>query len=75
MHYFSPLTTHVCAVVSESLPSTGLVYLEDADFRTWVVTRATRGGGLDLLRPGRRVDLTIADYLRFALVEEYDALD
>jgi hypothetical protein len=52
----------------------GLVYLEDEVFRTWVITKATRGGGLELLTPGMRVDLTIADYNSFALVDEYTAL-
>jgi len=63
--------SHVVAVVTEVLPATGLAYLSGHDGRSWAVTRATPGAGLDNLEPGQRVGLTIAHHDNFDVVSGY----
>ena len=65
--------SHVAAVVTQVLPATGLAYLSGHDGRSWAVTRATPGAGLDTLVPGQRVALKIAYRDKFDVVAEYGA--
>lgn len=69
-----PVVQRVLAVVTEVLPHSGLAYLEDAEARFWTVTRSTRGGGLDTLAPGMRVELGVTQQLRWLIACEYRAL-
>jgi hypothetical protein len=57
------------------LPRTGLVYLMDESEQTWVVTKGTKGVGIDALEPGQHLMLTVAQYPDFAVVSEYAPLD
>jgi len=66
--------SHVVAVVTQVLPATGLAYLSGHDGRSWAVSRATLGAGLDTLEPGQRVGLTIAHHENFDVVAEYGSL-
>ena len=66
--------SHVVAVVTQVLPATGLAYLSGHDGRSWAVTRATPGAGLNNLEPGQRVALKIAHHDDFDVVAEYGAL-
>lgn len=65
----------VKGTVVEVLPTTGLAYLADDNQAHWAVTRSTRGIGLDALRPGQRLDLTVKDFADFAVVTEYGPSD
>ncbi len=65
----------VTATAIEVLPSFGIAYLIDDHDMAWAVTKSTRGQGLQSLRPGQRVELTL-DYDRdFSLVSAYRTLD
>lgn len=66
--------SHVAAVVTQVLPATGLAYLSGHDGRSWAVTRATLGAGLDTLKPGQRVGLKIEHHDSFDVVSEYGSL-
>jgi hypothetical protein len=67
--------SHLSATVTEVLPTLGLAYLTGDDESSWAVTKSTNGVGLDALRPGSRVDLTIVQQEDFAVVSEYATLD
>ncbi|MFM9916921.1 MAG: hypothetical protein ACKVOX_14000 [Rhizobacter sp.] len=64
-------TSTVTATVEGVLPGLGLAYLVGDDQREWTVTRSTRGVGLESLKAGQRVNLTIEQHRRFALVHDY----
>jgi hypothetical protein len=46
----------------------------DDSLRTWGITRATPGVGLQHLQPGQRVDLTVVEHDAFDLVSAYAPL-
>ena len=73
----SKLTTtrEIEGTVVEVMPAVGLAYLADEDNATWGVTRSTRGAGLDALRPGQRLRLTVVQHPEFAVVSEFAVLD
>lgn len=64
-------TSTVTATVEGVLPGVGLAYLAGDDHRDWTVTRSTRGVGLEALKTGQRVNLTIEQHQRFSVVHEY----
>ncbi len=66
-------TSTVTATVEGVLPEVGLAYLAGDDHRDWTVTRSTRGVGLEALKTGQLVNLTIEQHQRFAVVREYAA--
>lgn len=66
-------TSIVTATVEGVLPGVGLAYLAGDDHRDWTVTRNTRGVGLESLTAGQRVNLTVEQHRRFAVVREYAA--
>lgn len=66
-------TSIVTATVEGVLPGVGLAYLAGDDHRDWTVTRSTRGVGLESLTAGQRVNLTVEQHRRFAVVREYAA--
>jgi cold shock CspA family protein len=66
-------TSTVTATVEGVLPEVGLAYLAGDDHRDWTVTRSTRGIGLESLKTGQRVNLTVEQHRRFAVVREYAA--
>ena len=68
-------STHVAATVTEILPAMGLAYLTGDDHRSWAITKSTHGVGLDALKAGRRVELTVVHDPRFSIVSEYTPLD
>lgn len=65
----------VTGTVLEVLPSTGLAYLADEASGTWAVTKSTQGCGLQALRPGQRVALTVIEDADFAFVTDYVPVD
>ncbi|CAD5370981.1 hypothetical protein RA210_U140009 [Rubrivivax sp. A210] len=70
--YAIPRTT--TATVLEVLPAVGLAYLAGDDAHDWTLTRSAAGPGLESLAPGQRLQLTVADHRRFALVSGYSPL-
>jgi cold shock CspA family protein len=64
-------TSTVIATVEGVLPGVGLAYLAGDDHRDWTVTRSTLGAGLESLKAGQRVKLTVEQHKRFAVVHEY----
>lgn len=64
--------THITATAHEVLPNFGLAFLIDDDDATWTVTRSTKGPGLDKLRSGQRVALTLDHHPGFSLVKTYE---
>ncbi len=64
----------VTATVHETLPKFGLAYLVDDSDRTWVITRSTKGPGLDGIHPGQRCKLTLDDHQSYTLVQDYQLL-
>ena len=66
-------TSTVTATVEDVLPGVGLAYLSGDDHRDWTITRSTRGVGLESLKTGQRVKLTVEQRTRFAVVREYAA--
>ena len=62
------------AVADEILPKFGLAYLVDDSSRTWAVTSRTEGPGLDTLKSGRRLKLTLAHHDDFSVVSRYELL-
>jgi hypothetical protein len=62
---------HVTATVQDIWPATGLAYATDDNKRTWGLTRSTEGVGLEHLRTGQRLELTVVDHDQFDLVTEY----
>jgi len=63
------------ATVLEVLPMTGLAYVADEGTGTWTITKSTQGVGLDTLRQGQRVELTIRDDNEYSIVSGYAPLD
>jgi hypothetical protein len=66
-----PSIQQVFAVVQDVWPTTGLAYAEDDAHRTWGITRSAHGSGLEHLRPGQRVALSVVSHADFDLVSEY----
>ncbi len=64
----------VVATAEEILPKFGLAYLVDDNRRSWAVTRHTQGPGLDALRPGSRIRLTLNHHEAFSIVSRYDLM-
>ena len=64
--------TLTTATADEVLPRFGLAVLVDDEARTWAVTRSTEGPGLDRLRAGQRVQLTLDHHPEFSVVRAYD---
>lgn len=63
------------ATVLEVLPITGLAYVADEGTGTWAITKSTQGVGLDTLRQGQLVELTIRDDSDYSLVSGYTPLE
>ncbi|MDO9316412.1 MAG: hypothetical protein Q7T97_17905 [Burkholderiaceae bacterium] len=66
-------TLTVDATVEGVMPGLGMAYLVGDDHRDWTVTRSTHGVGLESLKPGQRVHLTVEQHKRFAVVCDYAA--
>ncbi len=66
----SQLCVH--ATVVEVLPGFGLAYVSDERQRSWAVTKATPGIGLEALEAGQRLRLRIEHHELFSLVTRYD---
>jgi hypothetical protein len=66
---------HLEAAVVEVLPQFGLAYVADHTQRTWAVTRATQGSGLDTLQTGQRLMLDVETHPNFSIVRKYEALN
>ena len=66
---------HLTATVQDVWPITGLAYVVDEGRRTWGITRSTPGIGLQHLRPGQRIDLTVVEHEKFDLVSAYVPLN
>jgi hypothetical protein len=64
----------VTAVVTEVLPKFGLAYMEDGQGRTWVVTRSTKGAGLDSMAPGQVFELALELHTAYSVVGRYRPL-
>ncbi len=62
----------VLATTQEVLPKFGLAFVVDDDETTWTITRNMEGPGLDALRTGRRVRLTLDHQPVFSVVRAYD---
>ena len=75
MNFVERTARRIRGTVLEVLPVTGLAYVKDEGAGTWAITKSTRGVGLDTLRQGQRVELTISDYDDCALVSGYAPLD
>lgn len=56
----------------EVLPKFGLAFVVDDDETTWTITRNMEGPGLDALRRGQRVRLTLDHQPAFSVVRSYD---
>lgn len=65
----------VMATAHEVLPKFGLAFLIDDGETTWTVTRSTEGPGLETLRTGQRVELTLDHQPNFSLVRTYHPLN
>ncbi len=74
MHDAQHGSSKVRARVTEFLPTFGLAYLTDEDWKTWTVTKSTEGPGLQALQLGKHVELTVAHHDRFSLVNAYATL-
>lgn len=71
----TPKTTQVAATVTDIRPQAGIAYLTGADGSGWAVTGSTRGAGLDSLKPGQHVDLTVEHHSDFSVASGYAPLD
>jgi hypothetical protein len=71
MFFDANKSSRSAATVVEVLPMTGLAYLLGDDCRSWAITKSTSGVGLDALKPGKRVDLTIVHGRKFDIVTTY----
>jgi hypothetical protein len=69
----TPKVKQVKATVTDVLPAVGMAYLTGDDGRDWTVTKGTRGAGLQALRTGVKVELTIHQHRLFAFVADYTA--
>lgn len=68
-------TRHITATVQDLWPETGLAYATDETKRTWGLTRSTEGVGLEHLRTGQRLELTVVEHQKFDLVTRYKPLN
>jgi hypothetical protein len=66
--------SHVTATAQEVLPKFGLAFLVDDQETTWTVTRSMEGPGLDTLRNGQKVQLTLDHQAGFSVVRAYAPL-
>lgn len=66
---------HIVAVVQEVLPQLGLAYVRDDTGASWGVTRSTPGVGLEKLRPGQHVQVTLQHHADFTVASGYTPLD
>jgi hypothetical protein len=64
----------VTATAQEVLPRFGLAFLIDDQETTWTVTRTMEGPGLDSLRTGQQVRLTLDHQPNFSVVRAYAPL-
>ena len=64
----------VIATAQEVLPKFGLAYFVDDKDSTWAVTSSTPGPGIEALRIGQRVRLTIQPRPGFTVVGLYEPL-
>lgn len=62
----------VMATAHEVLPKFGLAFVVDDHDATWAITRSMVGPGLDTLRPGQRIQLTLDHHPDFSIVRAYD---
>lgn len=62
----------VMATAHEVLPKFGLAFVIDDEDTTWTITRNMEGPGLDALRTGQRVRLTLDHHPAFSVVRAYD---
>lgn len=75
MHTVEPTSRRVRATVQVVLPVTGLAYVEDDTQVSWALTKSMRGVGLDQLRTGQHLELTVEESPAFAVVSGYAPLD
>lgn len=61
----------IMATAHEVLPKFDLAFVIDDADTTWTLTRNMEGPGLDALRTGQRVQLTLDDHLTFSVVRAY----
>ena len=61
----------VMAVAHEVLPRFGIAFVVDDRDVTWTITRSMSGPGLDTLRTGQRVQLTLDHHEDFSVVRAY----
>lgn len=61
----------VTATALDVLPKFGVAFLVDDRDTTWTVTKCTEGPGLQTLRPGQRVRLTLDHHPQFSVVRTY----
>jgi len=61
----------VMAVAHEVLPRFGIAFLVDDHDMTWTITKSMSGPGLDSLRTGQRVQLTLDHHEDFSVVRAY----
>jgi hypothetical protein len=64
----------VVATAYEVLPQFGMAFLVDDQEITWTITKAMQGPGLDTLRTGQRIELTLDHHPGFKLVRAYHPL-
>jgi hypothetical protein len=62
----------VTATAHEVLPRFGLDFLVDDHETTWAITRNMGGPGLDSLRAGQRVQLTLDHHPEFSVARAYE---
>jgi len=66
------IRSHVVAIAHEVLPKFGLAFLIDDHETTWTITRNMAGPGLESLRAGQRVQLTLDYHPEFSVVRAYE---
>jgi len=71
----SATASSVVATAQEVLPRFGLAYFVDDKNYTWAVTTSTPGPGIEGLRIGQRVRLTIQPRPGFTVVGSYEPLN
>lgn len=62
----------VVATTHEVLPKFGLAFLVDDHETTWTITKNMAGPGLESLRAGQRVALTLDHHAEFSVVRAYE---
>jgi hypothetical protein len=66
------IRSRVTATAYEVLPKFGLAFLVDDHETTWAITRNMEGPGLESLRSGQRVRLTLDHRPGFSVVRAYE---